>query len=104
MGYLIASIAVKVPMPKDILFVQKWMYDYGALLELSICAYWIGKYEECAELSHRMLAIPNLPQEIRECVERNLAFANSKLLEVTMGQESKKVFCPPDILPLIRCD
>lgn len=84
LGYSIASIAVKVPMPRDILFVQKWMYDYGILLELSICAYWIGKYQECADTSHRILAIPNLPQDIRTVVEGNLAYANSKLLEITL--------------------
>lgn len=82
LGYLMASIAVKIPMPKDILFVQQWMYDYGALLELSICAYWIGKYEECAQICHTLLTKPNLPKNIQECVERNLAFANSKLLDL----------------------
>jgi tetratricopeptide (TPR) repeat protein len=82
LGYLIASVGAKIPMSRDLLFVQKWMYDYGVLLELSICAYWIGKYEECAQISHRLLAIPNLHQNIRDCVERNLALANSKMVEV----------------------
>lgn len=82
MGYLIASIAVKVPMTKDLLFVQKWMYDYGAMLELSICSYWIGKYDECSEISLKMLAMPDLPPNVRECVEGNLACANSKLIEL----------------------
>ncbi len=81
-GYLMASIGIKVPMPKDLLFVQKWMWDWGIPLELSICAYWIGKYEECLNVSHRILAIPNIPQNVRECVERNIACTNSKLLEL----------------------
>lgn len=85
LGYLIGSIAAKMPMTKDILFVQKWMYDYGALLELSICSYWIGKYDECAQICHRILTIPNLPKNVQECVERNLAFANSKMMELYMN-------------------
>lgn len=81
-GYLVASVAANIPMTKDILFVQKWMYDYGVLLELSICAYWIGKYDECQKISQKILAIPHLPQNVKECVERNLSCANSKLLEL----------------------
>ena len=79
LGYLVASAAEKIPIPDDILFVEKWIYDFGVMLELSICSYWIGKYEECAQTCHRMLANPNLPENIRNCVERNLAFANSKM-------------------------
>lgn len=75
LGYLMASLAVKIPLPQDILFVQKWMYDYGALLELSICAYWIGRYAECAQICNQLLKRPDLPQNIRECVTRNLSFA-----------------------------
>lgn len=81
-GYLVASIASKIPMPKDMLLVQKWMYDYGILLEQSICAYWLGKYDESVNLSHKILSVPELPQNVRECVERNLGFANIKLLEL----------------------
>lgn len=81
-GYLIASIAAGVPTTNDILFVQKWMCDWGIALELSICAYWIGKYEESLQISHRLLANPNIPQNVRECVERNIGFTNSKILEL----------------------
>lgn len=87
LGYSLASIAVKMTMPRDILFVQKWMHDYGALLELSICAYCIEKYEECAQLCQKMLASPDLPQNIRECVERNMAVANSKTSELHMSSK-----------------
>lgn len=87
-GYLIASIAAKIPAPNDLLLVQKWMYDYGVLLELSICSYWIGKYEECAQTSQLLLANPNLPQNVRECVERNLGFAHSKLVERLLNQKA----------------
>jgi glycosyltransferase involved in cell wall biosynthesis len=81
-GYLIASIAARIPVTKDLLFIQKWMYDWGISLELSICAYWIGKYEESLQISHRILANPNIPQNVRECVERNVGCTNSKLLEL----------------------
>ena len=82
LGYLIASTAVNIPLSNDLLFVQQWIYEYGAWLELSICAYWMGKYEECAQICHRLLALPHLSENVRTCVERNLSAANSKLIEL----------------------
>lgn len=80
-AYIIAKMAMEMPRTQDLLFVQQWMYDYGLPLELSISAYWTEKYEECKQLSLEMLKNENLPQNVRECVERNLGFANSKILE-----------------------
>jgi hypothetical protein len=84
-AYLIASIGAALPLPKDILFVEKWIYDYDMLLELSISAYWIGKYEECQSISKQLLAKPDLPQYVREVVERNLDFAITKLAEQSLS-------------------
>ena len=81
-GYLMASIGTKIPVSKDLLFVERWIYDYGLPLEHSICAYWIGKYDECRDISLKILAIPNLPPQVKECVERNLSLANKKLADL----------------------
>ena len=80
-GYLVAKLGSIIPRSNDILFVDEWMYDYGILLELSICAYWMGKYQESQEVSLKILSKPDLPTNVRECVENNLGFANQKLLE-----------------------
>lgn len=82
LGYIIASVGQEISKPNDILFVEKWIYDYGLLLELSICAYWIGKYEECKELSQALLAKSDLPANVRDCIEKNLVFALTKLAEL----------------------
>jgi glycosyltransferase involved in cell wall biosynthesis len=82
-AYKIASIGVQIPRSDDLLFAQTWMHDYGMLLELSIAAYWIGEYEECQKASLQLLERP-LPQNVRECVEQNLGFANEKLLEAAL--------------------
>lgn len=80
-GYNICKIAQTLPPSNDILFVQQWMYDYGIPLELSICAYYIGKYDECQQISLEILKKENIPEDIKECVQNNLGFANAKLLE-----------------------
>jgi len=81
-GYLMASIGTKIPLSKDLLFVERWIYDYGLPLEQSICAYWIGKFDECRDISLKILAIPKLPNHVKECVERNLSLANKKLADI----------------------
>lgn len=81
-----AKIALAVPTTTDILFVQDWMREYGILLELSISAYWIGKYEESQQISLELLKNKNLPPNVRACVENNLGFANAKLLEKICNQ------------------
>ncbi|WP_059359753.1 tetratricopeptide repeat-containing glycosyltransferase [Parachlamydia acanthamoebae] len=86
LGYEMAKIALAVPTTTDILFVQDWMREYGILLELSISAYWIGKYEESQQISLELLKNKNLPPNVRACVENNLGFANAKLLEKICNQ------------------
>lgn len=81
-GYLIAETGVSLPVSKDCLFVEKYIYDYAMELELTICAYWTGRYDVCEKISKQMLAKPNLPDHVRECVERNLAFNRTKQLEI----------------------
>lgn len=84
-AYLVASIGRDIPMTKDVLFVEKWVYDYDMQLECSISAYWIGKYDECQKISKEILNQADLSQNIRETVEKNLGFANAKILERLRG-------------------
>lgn len=84
MCYKIAKLGINMPMPTDSLFVQPWVYSYSLQLELSIAAYWIGQYDECREISLNLLKQKDLPQNVRECVWRNLGFANSKLIEAVL--------------------
>ncbi len=65
----------------DVLFVEKWIYDYGLLLEYSIAAYWIDKQHEALLASYLLLADATLPKHVRECVERNLYWINLKINE-----------------------
>lgn len=77
-GYRIATIAHEMPEFNDLLFVEQWIYDYGILLEKSVSAYWIGKYEECRKMSLELLRKNHLPENVRDCVNKNLGFANAK--------------------------
>lgn len=80
-AYYIAKEGLAHPIPNDRLFVEQWVYDWGMLLEYSVSAYWIGHYEEAKNASYQILAKKPLPQSVRECVEKNLYWINTKLEE-----------------------
>jgi glycosyltransferase involved in cell wall biosynthesis len=79
-AYQVAKLATTLPPAQDQLFVQQWMYDWGMPLELSIAAYWTDRVEECQQISQDLLK-KELDPNLRRCVENNLGFANSKILE-----------------------
>nr|MBA2727158.1 hypothetical protein [Parachlamydiaceae bacterium] len=39
------------------------------------------QFEDCQKVSLQILKVKDLPENIRECVESNLGFANAKLIE-----------------------
>ena len=87
LAYQTAKTAQNLPPSTDRLFNQSWMTDYGIPLELSINACWIGKYEECQQISSDLLKRDDLPAHIRTCIEDNIKFANSKIEEIRFNKE-----------------
>ncbi len=81
LGYLLSKFGLSIKHPADLLFVESWVYDYGMLLEFSICSYWIGNYEESINACNQLLSDKDLPQYVRSCVEKNLEFAIQKIPE-----------------------
>jgi len=79
-SYSISKLGMAIALPQDILFVEKYIYDWGLLFENSISAWWIGKYQESANLSNHLLTL-DLPSHIQEIVKKNLNFAQDKLAQ-----------------------
>ncbi|MDE1886230.1 MAG: glycosyltransferase [Xanthomonadaceae bacterium] len=76
-----AQIAVSLPVPDDLLFIDRAVHDWRARDELSIAAYWCGDYARSAALCRELLASPHLPEAERERVSKNLGFALPHLSE-----------------------
>lgn len=86
-GYEITKLALSLPYPTHGLFVEEWVYSYNLLLENSIDAYWIGKYEESEQACLKLLQ-KDLPQNVKNCVENNLKWA--KLMISSSNQAALK--------------
>lgn len=76
LGYACAAKGLTLQNSKDILFVENWIYQYGLLMEFSICAYWTEKYREAFLASKLILSQENVPRNFRECAEKNLVWIN----------------------------
>ena len=72
---LILSSGKSVLFTEDILFVEKWIEEYGLELEYGVSLWWNGKYDQAKRVFLSILAIPKLPNNIREIVIRNLQFS-----------------------------
>lgn len=79
LAYLFARRATEIPPPDDILFVEHGWYDWQALDELAVAAYWTGEYRESLECCERLLDGGKLPESHRERVIANRDFARTKL-------------------------
>ncbi|MPY34847.1 glycosyltransferase [Streptomyces adustus] len=70
------------PAPDDLLFTRSWVYRWGLLFEFSITAYWVGEYAAAVQACDRLLAMPDLPQAIRDQTEINRGFSAAHVVAV----------------------
>lgn len=80
-GYLFANTGKDIPLPTDLLFVKKSVYEWQLLDEFSICAYWLGHYQASADAARQLLAAKKFPPQHQARIEANLAFALGKLAQ-----------------------
>src|SRR3984957_18508138 len=55
-AYAFARRAAAIPMPNDGLFMQAAIYEFEAIAELAICAYWVGNKAESLEIFRKIAA------------------------------------------------
>ena len=79
-----ASQAVKLREPNDILFVESWIYRWGALFEYSISSYWTGDPATALKACDRLLARDDLSAEYRASTKQNREFC----LKALRGESS----------------
>jgi tetratricopeptide (TPR) repeat protein len=78
LGYLVAKFALRIPAPFGLL-VETWIYDWGILLQLYLCALELEYYSAAYEALKKLLFLPNLPAELREGYEPHLDWLAKKI-------------------------
>lgn len=78
-GYIVGSHALELAMPKDGLFLEKSVYEYALMDEVSICAYYVGDYKLSQSLCQKLIFSGKVPVTDLKRVMENLQYANNKL-------------------------
>lgn len=79
LAYLFAKKGELLIAPNDALFVSNEIYEYSLLDELSVAAYWLGKYQECFEICRLLLNERKIPESDKSRILDNMRFAKEKL-------------------------
>lgn len=72
MAYALVREALRVPLSKDNVYVERWIYEYGLLVALSDCAYQMGRLDEALSACKEALTRPTLPGQIRDQLTTNV--------------------------------
>jgi tetratricopeptide (TPR) repeat protein len=91
----LASGLGPLPVPDDVLFVARWIYEWGMLFEYSITSYWCGEPGASIAACKRLLAIRPLPEPHRRQTLLNLRHA----LRERVRQAAAQPPAPPSTLP-----
>ena len=93
LAYAFAKVAAQMPVPEnDTLFLFRDIYNWKALDEVAVNAYWMGKHNEAININTQMLMKNICPPEQRARIAQNLRFSAQKI----------DMKCPPDELHILR--
>jgi tetratricopeptide (TPR) repeat protein len=70
-AHLVSERGIRIPVPRDTLFVHRWVYEWGLLFEYSIAAYWVGQPSAALAACDRLLGMSQLPAVYRKQTEVN---------------------------------
>ena len=76
-GYYIGKIIENTQKPAQLLWIKGEVYDYQIADELSICAYYVGRYEESIKLCNK--ALEKCPESEKIRIIENKKFSENKL-------------------------
>ncbi|HUG62869.1 MAG TPA: hypothetical protein VMP03_13550 [Methylomirabilota bacterium] len=78
-AYATALAATEIEKPRDALFLEDWIYDYGVIDELAIAAFRTGRFAESLQLSQVLLVGGLLPASQIKRVTQNAELAADAL-------------------------
>lgn len=79
-AYKYKDIALKIPFPsQDVLFISKDVYDYRIIDEIALCAYYLSKFNEAAELWEKIIKENRYHENQLVRIQQNLKSAKAHL-------------------------
>ena len=70
---LVLSVAMDWKPSNDILFLERWIENWGLSLEYGVALWWSGNREKAKEIFEELLKVADIPHNVLDTVQRNLA-------------------------------
>ncbi len=65
-AYELAKTYFSTPTPPDLIFVSRWVYEWGILWQYAICCQLLGKIEECSQALMVLSQVSSLPPFLQQ--------------------------------------
>jgi len=95
LALMFAERGLRLPIPDDLLFVERHVYEWGLLFEWSIAAARTGDLDGALRANERLLQ-RSLPEEVRRSVLHNRRLCNAELGRNDWGRPVRRVFSSSD--------
>lgn len=84
-----SAMGLSNPLPKNEGIIERWIYEYGLLVEYASSAFALGKYKECLESFDLLLSKPTISQGLRKSIEEDKQLVLAKMpLRLELKNES----------------
>ena len=91
-----ASTGVNLPMPADVLFVHRFVYEWGMRFELSIACALAGDIGQALDLTDELLALEAVPDDVRVALRSNRAWCLANVQD-TLARPTRPLGLPPTL-------
>ncbi len=71
-AHMFATRGLEIDYPSDVLFIHRWVYDWGLRLERAQAAVGLGRIEEAQADLRELIRVTDLPRDIERFVRRTL--------------------------------
>ncbi len=75
-AYALLKLAATMPIPEDLLFVERSVYEYDALFESANCAALMGNNQEAFKTYNQLVSMSNLPVKLLNVINNNISFVS----------------------------
>jgi predicted GH43/DUF377 family glycosyl hydrolase len=99
---MFADRGLEIPYPDDLLFIHRWIYDWGLLLEHAIADAHLGSLEPARRDLREVLRRSRLPPEIEEYVRARLDELGGATHAVTSGRDERRPKRLATLAPSLR--
>lgn len=90
-AYGLLRMGLEIPLPKDGMYVDRTIYDFGMLEAYGICSFLMGRVYEAKELMEKLLTLPKLPEEVQVRAKNNLECCRQRIQAYEQQQQALMV-------------